>query len=60
MEIDKASLEHKLLCEELHLYGKGLRFTFKFDHSRTLIASTIAQNLERRLAPADPLPIAVS
>ena len=60
MEIDKASLEHKLLCEELHLYGKGRRFTFKFDHSRTLIASTIAQNLERRLAPADPLPIAVS
>ena len=60
MEIDKASLEHKLLCEELHLYGKARRFTFKFDHSRTLIASTIAQNLERRLAPGDPLPVAVS
>jgi len=60
MEIEKASLEHKLLCEELHLYGKGQRFTFKFDHPRAPMASTIVQNLQRRLAPADPLQIAVS
>jgi len=51
-EIDKASLEHRLLCEELHLQGQGQRYTFKFDHSRAGIASGISQNLERRLAPA--------
>ena len=60
MEIDKASLEHKLLCEELHLHGKSGRFTFKFDHPRTRVAAGIAGNLERRLAPADPLPIAAN
>src|SRR6516225_6285936 len=56
MEIDKASLEHKLLCEELHLHCKDGRFTFKFDHGRASVASAIAGDLERRLAPADPLP----
>jgi len=60
MEIDKASLEHKLLWEELHLHDKGRGFIFKFDHARAQIASAIAGNLERRLAPADPLPIAAS
>ena len=60
MEIDKASLEHKLLCEELHLHGKDGRFTFKFDDGRVSVASAIAGDLERRLAPADPLPIAAS
>jgi hypothetical protein len=60
MEIDKASLEHKLLCDELHLNGKDGRFTFKFDHGRPSVASAIAGNLERRLAAADPLPIAAS
>jgi hypothetical protein len=60
MEINKASLEHKLLCEELDLYEKGRRVTFKFDHSRAPVASALARNLERRLAPADPLPIAAS
>ena len=34
MEIDKASLEHKLLCDELHLHGKDGWFTFKFDRGR--------------------------
>jgi hypothetical protein len=60
MEIDQAALEHKLLWEELHLHGKDGRFTFKFDHGRASVASAIAGNLERRLAPADPLPIAAS
>jgi hypothetical protein len=56
LEIDKASLDHKLLCEELNLYSKEHRFSFKFDHSRARIASAIARNLERRLAPVDALP----
>ena len=60
MEIDKASLEHKLLWEELHLHGKDGRFTFKFDYGRASVASAIAGDLERRLGPADPPRIAAS
>jgi hypothetical protein len=60
MEIDQVSLEHKLLWEELHLHGKDGRFTFKFDHGRASVASAIAGDLERRLAPADPPRIAAS
>jgi hypothetical protein len=60
MEIDKASLEHKLLWEELHLHGKDGRFIFKFDDGRAWVASALAGNLERRLAPADPPPTAAS
>jgi uncharacterized protein DUF4126 len=59
-EIDKSSLDHKLLCEELNLYSKDRRYTFKFDHSRAQIASAIAQNLERRLAPVEVLPATTS
>ena len=60
MQIDKASLEQKLLWEELHLHGKGGRFTFKFDDGRASVASAIMGNLERRLAPGDPQPKAAS
>jgi hypothetical protein len=56
MEIDKASLEGKLLWEELHLHGKGGRFTFKFDDGCVSVASVVVGNLERRLA--DPPPTA--
>src|SRR6516165_3163904 len=60
MEIDRASLEHKLLWEELHLHGKDGRFTFKFDHGRASVASAIAGDLGRRLGPVDPPRIAAS
>jgi hypothetical protein len=56
LEIDKVSLDHRLLCEELNLCSKDRPFSFKFDHSRAQIASAIARNLERRLAPVDALP----
>jgi hypothetical protein len=60
MEVDKVSLEHRLLWEELHLHGKDGRFIFKFDDGRAWVASALAGNLERRLAPADPPPTAAS
>ena len=60
LEIDRVSLEPKLLCEELNLYSKNQRFIFKFDYSRSRIASAIAQNLERRLAPTVALPVATA
>jgi hypothetical protein len=57
LEIEKVSLDHRLLCEELHLQSNGQRYTFKFDHSRAAIAAGIAQNLERRLATIDALAV---
>jgi hypothetical protein len=58
IEVDRVTLEQRLLCVELNLQTKGQKYILKFDHSRAGIASAITRNLELRLAPADALPAA--
>jgi len=58
IEVDRVTLEQRLLCLELNLQTKGQKYILKFDHSRAGIASAITRNLELRLAPADALPAA--
>jgi hypothetical protein len=56
IEVERVTLEQRLLCEQLNLQSKGQRYIFKFDHSRAGIASAIARNLELRIAPVDQVP----
>ena len=58
IDVDKVTLEQRLLCVELNLQTKGQKYILKFDHSRAGIASAVTRNLELRLAPADALPAA--
>jgi hypothetical protein len=58
LEVEKVTLEQRLLCEHLNLQSKGQNYIFKFDHSRAGIASVITRNLELRLAPVGQLPAA--
>jgi hypothetical protein len=58
IEVDKVTLEQRLLCVQLNLQSKTQKYIFKFDHSRAGIASATTRNLELRLAPADALPAA--
>jgi len=58
IEVDRVTLEQRLLCVELNLQTKGQKYILKFDHSRAGIASAVTRNLELRLAPADALPAA--
>jgi hypothetical protein len=56
----KASLERRLLYEELNLYSLGKnRFTFKFDRSRAGLAAKVAAELENRLETVRPLTLTV-
>jgi uncharacterized protein DUF4126 len=52
VEIDQftASLERRLLCEELHLHtlAKNRHFSFKFDRSRAALATKVAAALQAR------------
>jgi hypothetical protein len=58
LEIDRVSLEPRLLCEELNLYSKNQRFTFRFDCARAGLATKVAQELENRLPTSKPLALA--
>jgi hypothetical protein len=58
IDVKKVTLEQRLLYEQLDLQSKGEKYTFRFDHSRAGIASSIARNVEARLAPADQFPVA--
>src|SRR5215471_13906594 len=42
IEVEKVTLEQRLLYEQLHPQSKGEKYTFRFDHSRAGIASSIA------------------
>jgi len=58
IEVERVTLEQRLLCEQLNLQSKGQKYLFTFDHSRAGIASAITRNLELRRAPVDQLPAA--
>jgi hypothetical protein len=54
------SVEPRFLYDELNLYspGKNERYTFKFDRSRSGVASKIAEDLQHRRAHEDALTLA--
>ncbi len=62
VEIERftASLERRLLCEELHLntLEKNRHYSFKFDRSRVALATKVAAALESRVEQARPLALA--
>ena len=56
LELSKVQLEHRLLCDEVNIQSNGRWYTFKFDHSRTGVATSITNDLEKRLTQLTPLP----